>query len=148
MDIPGMVITIATDMIPLSTISSGKRQVIHLVICPSLLITRFFYELESCLLFEIQLDAKKQNHFRFFSEVIKFRHSHHVLKHENFLSKVIKPPPVYIIFLGFECYSKCAMFVYRERLHGMKIIGTTLRASSLLSRKIFQTTDIFIWDMI
>ncbi|CAG7881506.1 unnamed protein product [Brassica rapa] len=26
-------------------------------------------------------------HFRFFSELIKFRHSHHVLKHENFLSK-------------------------------------------------------------
>ncbi|CAN7008768.1 unnamed protein product [Brassica rapa subsp. trilocularis] len=26
-------------------------------------------------------------HFRFFSELIKFRHSHHVLKHGNFLSK-------------------------------------------------------------
>ncbi|AEE82713.1 isoamylase 3 [Arabidopsis thaliana] len=34
-----------------------------------------------------ELDAKKQNHFRFFSEVIKFRHSHHVLKHENFLTQ-------------------------------------------------------------
>lgn len=97
MDIRGMVITIATDMIPLSTISSGKRQDIYLVICSSLPITRFLHELESCLLFEFQLDAKKQNHFRFFSEVIKFRHSHHVLKHKNFLSKVSKPPLVYIL---------------------------------------------------
>lgn len=37
MDIPGMVTTIATDMIPLSTISSGMRQVLHLTACPSLL---------------------------------------------------------------------------------------------------------------
>lgn len=39
MDIRGMVITIATDMILLLTISSGKRQVLHLTVCPSLLTT-------------------------------------------------------------------------------------------------------------
>lgn len=50
------------------------------------LTTRFFTLL--FFFFQIQLEAKKQSHFRFFSEVIKFRHSHHVLKHENFLSKV------------------------------------------------------------
>ncbi|OMP01291.1 hypothetical protein COLO4_12004 [Corchorus olitorius] len=34
-----------------------------------------------------QLDARKDNHFRFFSEVIKFRLTHPVFRHDNFLSK-------------------------------------------------------------
>ncbi|XP_010543773.1 PREDICTED: isoamylase 3, chloroplastic isoform X2 [Tarenaya hassleriana] len=34
-----------------------------------------------------ELDAKKRNHFRFFSEVNKFRQSRDVFKHENFLGK-------------------------------------------------------------
>lgn len=32
-----------------------------------------------------QLEAKKGDHFRFFSEVIKFRATHDIFKHENFL---------------------------------------------------------------
>jgi isoamylase len=52
-----------------------------------------------------ELDAKKQNHFRFFSEVIKFRHSHHVLKHENFLTQVTNFLLVSSIPWIFECYS-------------------------------------------
>lgn len=34
-----------------------------------------------------QLESKKDNHFRFFSEMIKFRQSHHVFRRENFLGK-------------------------------------------------------------
>ncbi|KAJ0024098.1 hypothetical protein Pint_08390 [Pistacia integerrima] len=34
-----------------------------------------------------QLDAGKNSHFRFFSEMIKFRRSHGVFRHENFLEK-------------------------------------------------------------
>ncbi|XP_014501792.1 isoamylase 3, chloroplastic isoform X1 [Vigna radiata var. radiata] len=34
-----------------------------------------------------QLDARKSDHFRFFSKVIKYRHSHEVFSHESFLSK-------------------------------------------------------------
>ncbi|KAJ0984614.1 hypothetical protein J5N97_002970 [Dioscorea zingiberensis] len=34
-----------------------------------------------------QLEAKKGSHFRFFSEMIKFRHSHPILKHDRFLTK-------------------------------------------------------------
>lgn len=33
-----------------------------------------------------QLDAKRQDHFRFFSEVIKFRKTHHVFGREDFLN--------------------------------------------------------------
>lgn len=36
-----------------------------------------------------QLDAQRSNHFRFFSEVIKFRLTHHLFRQENFLNKVI-----------------------------------------------------------
>ncbi|GLT73053.1 hypothetical protein SLA2020_449390 [Shorea laevis] len=34
-----------------------------------------------------QLDAQRSNHFRFFSEVIKFRLTHHLFRQENFLNK-------------------------------------------------------------
>ncbi|KAL1344655.1 hypothetical protein HN51_018523 [Arachis hypogaea] len=34
-----------------------------------------------------QLDARKNDHFRFFSKVIEYRHAHKVFSHENFLSK-------------------------------------------------------------
>ncbi|XP_022768373.1 isoamylase 3, chloroplastic isoform X2 [Durio zibethinus] len=34
-----------------------------------------------------QLDARKSDHFRFFSEVINYRRMHQVFRHENFLSK-------------------------------------------------------------
>ncbi|XP_057533480.1 isoamylase 3, chloroplastic isoform X2 [Amaranthus tricolor] len=34
-----------------------------------------------------KLDAKKEDHFRFFSEVVKFRKTHDIFKHENFLEK-------------------------------------------------------------
>ncbi|CAJ1974074.1 unnamed protein product [Sphenostylis stenocarpa] len=34
-----------------------------------------------------QLDARKSDHFRFFSKVIKYRHAHEVFSHESFLSK-------------------------------------------------------------
>ncbi|KAG6626400.1 isoamylase 3, chloroplastic isoform X1 [Carya illinoinensis] len=34
-----------------------------------------------------QLDAQKSNHFRFFSEVIKFRRTHRLFQRESFLSK-------------------------------------------------------------
>ncbi|KAI5668776.1 hypothetical protein M9H77_18629 [Catharanthus roseus] len=34
-----------------------------------------------------QLEAKKKDHFRFFSELIKFRHSHQVFRKENFIGK-------------------------------------------------------------
>lgn len=36
-----------------------------------------------------QLDARKSSHFRFFSDVIKFRQTHHLFHRENFLDKVI-----------------------------------------------------------
>ena len=36
-----------------------------------------------------QLEARKSDHFRFFKEMIKFRWTHHVFSHENFLNKVI-----------------------------------------------------------
>ncbi|KAK6246015.1 hypothetical protein SCA6_009105 [Theobroma cacao] len=41
-----------------------------------------------------QLDARKSDHFRFFSEVIKFQRTHQVFRHENFLSKVHLFTPV------------------------------------------------------
>ena len=41
-----------------------------------------------------QLDARKSGHFRFFSEVIKYRRTHLVFRHENFLSKVNLFTPV------------------------------------------------------
>lgn len=34
-----------------------------------------------------QLDARKRDHFRFFSKVIQYRHAHEVFSHESFLSK-------------------------------------------------------------
>ncbi|XP_059631302.1 isoamylase 3, chloroplastic isoform X2 [Cornus florida] len=34
-----------------------------------------------------QLDARKANHFRFFSEVIKFRKMHYIFRRENFIGK-------------------------------------------------------------
>ncbi|KHN08959.1 Isoamylase 3, chloroplastic, partial [Glycine soja] len=34
-----------------------------------------------------QLDARKSDHFRFFSNMIKYRHAHEVFNHESFLSK-------------------------------------------------------------
>lgn len=34
-----------------------------------------------------ELDQKKSSHFRFFAEVIRFRRSHQVFSHENFISK-------------------------------------------------------------
>ncbi|WJX34986.1 Isoamylase 3, chloroplastic [Trifolium repens] len=34
-----------------------------------------------------QLDARKGDHFRFFSNVIKYRHEHKIFNHENFLSE-------------------------------------------------------------
>ncbi|XP_004501686.1 isoamylase 3, chloroplastic isoform X1 [Cicer arietinum] len=34
-----------------------------------------------------QLDARKGDHFRFFSNVIKYRHAHKLFSHENFLSE-------------------------------------------------------------
>ncbi|XP_027356519.1 isoamylase 3, chloroplastic isoform X1 [Abrus precatorius] len=34
-----------------------------------------------------QLDARKSDHFRFFSKLIKYRHAHQVFSHENFASK-------------------------------------------------------------
>ncbi|KAG1342324.1 isoamylase 3, chloroplastic [Cocos nucifera] len=34
-----------------------------------------------------QLEARKDDHFRFFSEMIKFRHKHPILRHNRFLTK-------------------------------------------------------------
>ncbi|KAJ4761088.1 Glycogen debranching enzyme [Rhynchospora pubera] len=34
-----------------------------------------------------QLDSKREGHFRFFSEMIKFRHGHHMLRRTRFLAK-------------------------------------------------------------
>lgn len=41
------------------------------------------------IMLSMQLQARKKNHFRFFSEMIKFRLKHTTLRHENFLNKVI-----------------------------------------------------------
>lgn len=41
-------------------------------------------------IYDVKLEAKKGDHFRFFSEVIKFRATHDIFKQENFLDKVSK----------------------------------------------------------
>ena len=46
-----------------------------------------------------QLDARKGKQFRFFSEVIKFRRTHPVFRHENFLSKVHFFTPIFINYI-------------------------------------------------
>lgn len=38
--------------------------------------------------YTLQLDERKSGHFRFFSEVIKFRQSHTVFRQETFIGKV------------------------------------------------------------
>lgn len=37
----------------------------------------------------LQLEKQKESHFRFFSEVIRFRQTHHLFGREDFLGKVI-----------------------------------------------------------
>lgn len=52
-----------------------------------------------------QLEARKDDHFRFFSEMIKFRHKHPVLRRDRFLSEVN------LLNLNIKLAFKISMFV-------------------------------------
>lgn len=81
-----MEITTVMDMIRLLTISSGGRYVFYSAFY--FLIAFIQVMAEWLNLLGWQLETKKNSHYRFFSEVIKFRQSRRVFGREDFLNIV------------------------------------------------------------